>query len=73
MPFRTGAADEHLVHIGLKAVVGYIAPGGQLHPKGIGCVVFAAGKACGDKRQLAVVGKFLAGGRFEIAAASSCL
>ena len=49
-------------------MVGYIAPGGQLHPKGIGCVVFAAGKACGDKRQLAVVGKFLAGGHHAGAA-----
>ena len=49
-------------------MVAYIAPGGQLHPKGIGCVVFAAGKACGDKRQLAVVGKFLTGGHHAGAA-----
>ena len=49
-------------------MVGYIAPGGQLHPKGIGCVVFAAGKACGNKCQLAVVGEFLAGGHHAGAA-----
>ena len=43
-------------------MVGHVAAGGQLHTKCIGHVVFAAGKACGDERQLAVISEFFAGG-----------
>ena len=56
------AADEHLFYIGLEGVVCHVAACGQLNAECIGYVVFAAGKACGDERQLAVVSKFFAGG-----------
>ena len=43
-------------------MVGHIAAGGQLHAEGVGNVILTAGKACGDERQLALVGEFFARG-----------